>query len=515
MKSLPPLVTLVALAAALVTAPQAAAAPAADFVPARHPVPGSFVVTLKPLATASAVQSQATSLAAKYGGTASAVLTASMQGFIAKDLTDGEARALAADPFVKRVYQDGTARAADVQTGATWGLDRVDQADLPLDSRYSYPSGAAGNVTVYVTDTGVKTTQAEFEDRATVGADFIGDGQNGSDCTGHGTHVAGTIGSKTWGVAKKAKLVSVRMLGTNCTQNGPDSAGVQAVEWVTRNAVKPAVVNASWTFDNADIGDDAIAGLLRSGVQFVAASGNSSADACATGPANIADVITVNATSRNDARASFSNYGTCSDLFAPGDGITSVGLSGTGGVTMSGTSMAAPHVTGTAALYLSANTGAGPQQVRDALVGGASSGKVTNPGSGSPNKLLNTAFATGSPTPGCDGGSTTADVAIPDAGTAVTSDIPLSGCTGNATATTKVQVDIAHTYTADLRVELVGPSGRAFALHQPGGIGAATGIHQTFTVDASAETRAGTWRLRATDVYRFDTGVIDAWSLTF
>ncbi|MGX7825456.1 S8 family serine peptidase [Actinokineospora sp. 24-640] len=507
------------VAALLATATPAAAAEA-NFVPARNPAPGgSFVVSLKSGdATASAEATRATSasLAQTYGGSLGTVLTASMRGFIVRDLTAAEARRLAADPAVKRVFQDGTARALDVQDNATWGLDRTDQRNLPLDTKYNYGQ-TASNVTVYVTDTGIKTSQADFEGRASVGADFVRDGQNGIDCSGHGTHVAGTIGGKTWGIAKKAKLVSVRMLGENCGNSAPDSAGVESVEWVTANAVKPAVVNASWTFDNADIGDEAIAGLLRSGVQFVAASGNSGTTSCNTGPANIPEIVTVNATSRNDARAGFSNYGTCTDIFAPGDGITSVGLSGTGGVNMSGTSMASPHVAGVAALYLSVNTGASPQALRDALVNNATDGKVTNPGSGSPNKLLYSGFISGGPgpDPSCDGGANTNDVAIPDTNTAVTSEVTLADCTGNATATTAVKVDINHTYTADLNVELVGPSGRAYALHRAAGIGSPAGIHQTFTVDASSEARNGTWKLRVTDIYRHDTGTVDAWTLTF
>ncbi|MEU7476588.1 S8 family serine peptidase [Lentzea sp. NPDC042327] len=499
----------------VITAPAAHAAEA-DFVRAEHPAPGdSFIVSLKPAGGISlaGVQAASSTLVQRYGGTLDTVFSRAMQGFQVTGLSSQQARRLAADPAVKAVYQDGTARATEVQSNPTWGLDRIDQANLPLDKRFSYPDGGASNVTVYVTDTGIKTGIADFEGRATVGADFIEDGQNGQDCSGHGTHVAGTVGSKTYGVAKKAKLVSVRMLGTSCTGNGPDSAGVKAIEWITANARKPAVVNASWTFDTADIGNDAIAGMVSSGVQMAVASGNSSTDACSTGPAKIAALITVNATSSNDARASFSNYGTCTDIFAPGDNITSLGLNG-GATNMSGTSMATPHVAGVAALYLSANPSASPQALRDALVNGATSGKVTNPGSGSPNKLLHSGFIGGGPAPECGPGTNGEDVSIPDNGTAVSSSVTIAGCTGNSTASATVKVDINHTYTGDLAIDLVGPSGRSYVLKKAGGASSSAGVHETYTVDLSSETRNGTWKLQVKDVYTYDVGTIDSWTLT-
>ncbi|MFD4637771.1 S8 family serine peptidase [Lentzea sp. NPDC058436] len=503
------LAVLFVASALLVTPAQAAEA---DFVKAKNPAAGgSFIVSLKPGA---AVQASSQALSQKYGGNLDAVFSRAMRGFQVTNLSEAAARRLAADPAVKAVYQDGTARASDVQTNPTWGLDRVDQASLPLDKKFTYPSGGASNVTVYITDTGVKTNIADFEGRASVGADFIEDGQNGQDCSGHGTHVAGTVGSKTWGVAKKAKLVSVRMLGTNCTGNGPDSAGVKAIEWITANAQKPAVVNASWTFDTADIGNDAIAGMVASGVQMAVASGNSSTNACSTGPAKIASLITVNATSSNDARASFSNYGNCTDIFAPGDNITSLGLNG-GSTNMSGTSMATPHVAGVAALYLSANPSASPQALRDALVNNATDGKVTNPGSGSPNKLLYSGFIGGDPNPPqCGPGTNGDDVSIPDTGTAVSSSVTISGCTGNSTASATVKVDINHTYTGDLAIDLVSPSGKTYVLKKAGGASSSAGVHETYTVDLSSEARNGTWKLQVKDVYTYDTGNIDTWTLT-
>ncbi|GGS15263.1 MULTISPECIES: S8 family serine peptidase [Actinokineospora] len=513
-------VALAALGAASVTAALIATAGTASaeaaFVPASKPWPGGgFIVSLKAgeaTASAASVKSTSASLAAEYGGRLDTVFTASMSGFLTWDMTATEARRLAADPTVKKVYQVGTARAYDVQENAVWGIDRIDQVDLPLDRKYHY-NGTASNVTVYVTDTGIKTGLADFEGRASVGADFVT--EDGQDCNGHGTHVAGTIGSKTYGVAKKAKLVSVKMLGVNCGATAPDSAGVEAIEWVTANAVKPAVVNASWGFDTADIGDDALAGLNRAGIPFVAAAGNNNSGSCSFGPGNEPSTINVGGTNSSDGKYSLSNYGSCVDILAPADGVISLSLGG-GSTGMSGTSMASPHVAGVAALYLSTNTSATPQQVNDTLRANAIKDTINSPGAGSPNLLVNTMFlGDGNPPPPCEGGTKGDDVAIPDTNTAVTSDLVFSNCTGNASASTSVKVDINHTYTADLKVELVGPSGRAFLLHAPAGIGSAAGIHQTFTVDASGEAKNGTWRLRVTDIYRHDTGVIDTWTLTF
>ncbi|MGW5054860.1 S8 family serine peptidase [Actinokineospora sp. NPDC004072] len=515
-------VALAALGAASVAAGLLAGAGTATaeaaFVPAAKPWPGGgFIVSLKAgeaTASAASVKSASASLAQRYGGELDTVFTASMSGFLTWDLTAAEARRLAADPQVKKVYQVGTARAYDVQDNAVWGIDRIDQDDLPLDRKYHY-NGTASNVTVYVTDTGIKTSLADFEGRASVGADFVDDGQNGIDCSGHGTHVAGTIGSKTYGVAKKAKLVSVRMLGVSCGSTAPDSAGVESIEWVTANAVKPAVVNASWGFDNADIGDEALAGLNRAGIPFVAAAGNNNSGSCGFGPGNEPTTINVGGTNSSDGKYSLSNYGSCVDILAPADGVVSLSLSGSA-TGMSGTSMASPHVAGVAALYLSANTSATPQQVNDTLRANAIRDTINNPGSGSPNLLVNTQFLGDGPQPGnCDSATNGADVAIPDNNTAITSEVTFSGCTGTADSTTSVKVDINHTYTADLKVELVAPSGRAFVVHQPAGVGSSAGIHQTFTVDAAGEAKNGSWKLRVTDIYRHDTGSIDTWTLTF
>ncbi|MFT7841676.1 S8 family serine peptidase [Saccharothrix sp. BKS2] len=514
----------------------------ADFVPARDPVPGSFLVSL--VETGRSAAATSSSLAGRYGGRVKTVFTAALHGFLVRGLTEAQARRLAADPAVRKVHQDGTARAATdgvatagvhaaarrpadphttatqsratqsraTQSRATWGIDRVDQRSLPLDHEYDYRT-TASEVTTYVLDSGIRRTHAEFEGRASDGHDFVDDDAVAQDCHGHGTHVAGTIGGRTWGVAKKIRLVAVRMLG--CGGSAPDSAGVEGIEWIARNAVEPAVVNGSFTFDTPGIGDEAIGGLTAAGIAFVAAAGNDSADACGAGPARNPDVIAVGATDEDDERARFSNHGSCVDLFAPGDSITSASHRGdTASTTMSGTSMASPHVAGGAALYLAGHPTATPAQVLEALTGAATPGVVRDPGPGSPNRLLHTA-SFGAEEPGCEGGRNDDDVPVPDAGAAVTSTVEVAGCPGAGTATTRVAVDIAHPYPADLVVDLVGPGGAVFPLRAAGEVGSPGGLHETFAVDTSSQPRDGAWRLRVRDAYAHDTGKIEGWGLTF
>ncbi|GAA1305591.1 S8 family peptidase [Saccharothrix xinjiangensis] len=472
----------------------------------------SYIVVLRADAiTAQQTQFQANDLAHRYGGDVKLTYTATVRGFSAT-MNEAQARELAADPAVAYVEQDAVAHATATQDNPTWGLDRVDQENLPLDSKYNYANTAA-NVTAYVIDTGIHKAHSDFGGRADDGRDFVDDDAVAQDCHGHGTHVAGTIGSTTYGVAKGVKLVGVRVL--NCQGSGQWSQIIGGVDWIAQNAVKPAVANLSLGGSANSTVDTAIKQLVASGVTTAVASGNDNRDACNTSPARTPEAITVNATNSSDNRSSFSNYGPCTDIFAPGTGITSTWRTGNTN-SISGTSMASPHVAGAAALYLSANPAATPAQVVEALTDNATADVVKNAGSGSSNKLLHTGFISGDPNPPtCSGGSNADDVAIPDVGAAVTSAISITGCSGAGTATTKVEVDIAHTYTADLVVDLIAPSGKAYLLRGSGGVGSSGGIHETFALDTSAETRNGTWKLQVTDVYIYDTGTIEGWTLTF
>jgi subtilisin family serine protease len=346
----------------------------------------------------------AADLARQYGGAVGYVYTAALAGF-AIHLPEAAAKRLAGDARVSYVAEDSTVSLGTTQTGATWGLDRIDQRNLPLDGNYTYTT-TASNVTAYIIDTGIRITHTQFGGRATIGFDAVGDGQNGNDCHGHGTHVSGTVGGSTYGVAKAVHLVAVRVL--NCQGSGTNSGVIAGIDWVTGNHASgaPAVANMSLGGGANSTLDQAVRNSIADGVTYAVAAGNSNTDACTTSPARTAEAITVGATDSGDNRASFSNFGTCLDIFAPGVSITSSwNTSDTATNTISGTSMATPHVTGAAALYLAGNPSASPQTVRNALVANGTTGVVKHPGSGSPNVLLFTGSGSPPPPPpGCTAG---------------------------------------------------------------------------------------------------------------
>ncbi|MEU8230836.1 S8 family peptidase [Actinoplanes sp. NPDC048967] len=351
-------------------------------------VAGSYIVVLKDSAVAktnrvAAVGDKSSSLARGYGAEVRRTFGAALNGFEA-GMSEAAAKRLAADPSVAYVEQNQRVSLLATQTGATWGIDRIDQRARPLSTTYTYTT-TASNVTAYIIDTGIKYTHNDFGGRARVGYDAVGSG--GVDCNGHGTHVAGTVGGATYGVAKAVKLVGVRVL--NCSGSGTNAGVIAGVNWVTQNAVKPAVANMSLGGGVSTALDNAVANSISSGVTYALAAGNSTANACNSSPSRVASAITVGATTSTDARASYSNYGTCLDIFAPGSAITSDWYSSnTATNSISGTSMASPHVAGAAALVLAGSPSLTPAQVRDTLVNKATPNVVTSPGTGSPNRLL-------------------------------------------------------------------------------------------------------------------------------
>ncbi|KAF0651517.1 serine protease [Streptomyces fradiae ATCC 10745 = DSM 40063] len=494
--------------------PAAAAGPAAEgviqYAGAPNAVQGSYIVTLDESA-ADSDASSGKAVAAKYGAKIKKTYTAALNGY-AVSLSEAQAKKLAADPAVESVVQDRVFTIQGTQPNPTWGLDRIDQRSLPLDRSYTYPDPGGEGVTAYVIDTGVRITHSDFGGRASYGYDAVDNDNTAQDGHGHGTHVAGTVAGGAYGVAKKAKIVAVRVLDNN--GSGTTAGVVAGIDWVTRNAVKPAVANMSLGGGADSTLDAAVRNSIASGVTYAVAAGNENTNASTKSPARVTEAITVGSTTNTDARSSFSNYGSVVDIFAPGSSITSAwNNSDTATSTISGTSMASPHVAGAAALYLANNPSATPDQVATALTSSATTGVVTNPGTGSPNRLLYVGDGGTTPPPG-DRFENTADFPINDLAT-VESPVTVTGVSGNAPSALKVEVNILHTYIGDLRVQLVAPDGTAYLLKDYGTGGSADNINTTYTVDASSEAANGTWKLRVTDNYRYDTGRIDAWALQF
>ena len=385
--------TLLSLLVLSLALPVLAAGPKkAKLVKADRPIPDQYIVVLEDRVEQPAAV--ADELVTKVRGRKDRVFEHALKGFSAR-MSPRAAEELANDPRVQYVEEDGEVTAFATQSGATWGLDRIDQRDLPLNSTYVYNATGAG-VKAYIIDTGINTAHNEFGGRAINGYDAVDGSLPAADCNGHGTHVAGTVGGATYGVAKGVTLVAVRVL--DCNGSGSNSGVIAGVDWVTSDhaAGAPAVANMSLGGGASTALDDAVRRSISDGVTYALASGNSNVDACSSSPARVAEAITVNSSTSTDARSSFSNYGSCTDIFAPGSSITSAWYtSNTATNTISGTSMATPHVAGAAALYLEGNTSASPATVWAALRDNSTLNKITSPGTGSPNRLLYTAFIGG------------------------------------------------------------------------------------------------------------------------
>lgn len=363
-------------------------------------IPDRYIVVFRDQPTAQnngmqiSAAMQANNMNRRYGARVERVYNHVLRGAVMV-LDEAAAKRMADDPEVAFVEADQEVRLVATQNNATWGIDRIDQTDLPLSTTYTYP--ASNGVHAYVIDTGIRATHNEFSGRMGNGYDAIGDGNGTNDCQGHGTHVAGTVGGTTWGVAKDVTLHAVRVL--NCQGSGTNSGVIAGMDWVAQNAQFPAVANMSLGGGASSAVDSAVQRLTDAGVTTVVAAGNDSSNACNYSPARAPSAITVGSTTSSDSMSSFSNYGSCVDIFAPGSSITSASnSSNTGSRSLSGTSMASPHVAGAAALYLAQNPNASASSTTSALVNNASSNKISGIPSGV-NKLLNTTFLNGGTTP--------------------------------------------------------------------------------------------------------------------
>jgi aqualysin 1 len=358
---------------------------------AEKKIPNSYIVVLDQDPTPDGDEAQAAAdadelIASKTkSGKVRHVYASALRGFSA-EMTEEDAIALADDPRVAYVEEDQEMEIVTTQTGATWGLDRIDQAALPLSGTYTYTTTGSG-VNAYIIDTGIRVSHTQFGGRASVAFDAIGDGRNGIDCNGHGTHVSGTVGGSTYGVAKAVRLFAVRVL--NCSGSGSTSGVIAGVNWVTSHHASPAVANMSLGGGVSTSLDSAVNNSINSGVTYAIAAGNSNTNASNSSPARVSAAITVGSSTSGDARSSFSNFGSVVDIFAPGSSITSAwSTSNTAINTISGTSMATPHVAGVAARYLQTHTTASAATVRNAIVNAANLNRLSGIPTGTANRLL-------------------------------------------------------------------------------------------------------------------------------
>ena len=380
--------------------------PLAALGAANDTIPGKYIVTFR--SDVGDVRGLAKQLVEQLHGRLGFTYTSAIKGFSAQ-LPEQAIAALQRNPQIERIEPDLIVRASGsgVQTNPIWNLDRIDQRNRPIDKSYSYATDGSG-VNVYILDTGIRTTHVEFGGRAFGAFTAINDGRGTNDCGGHGTLVSGTVGGTQYGVAKAVKLYAVRVL--DCSSVGANSGIIAGIDWVTSNRVLPAVANMSMAGAMSSTMNAAVQNSIKSGVVYTIAAGNNAANACNYSPGSTAEALTVGAVSNADVMSSFSNSGSCVDLFAPGESVrTAFSIDDTSSMVAGGTSMAAPHVAGVAALYLSANPTATPAQVVSAIVGNATQNVVSGLASGTPNLLIyssvtappapaDTATATPSPT---------------------------------------------------------------------------------------------------------------------
>ncbi len=432
-------------------------APLAQFIPAlsNRGIADQYIVILNSqpgpgLSTQSAadrsemVNTMALDIAGNVNGRVTRQYSNAVNGFVVR-MDASEITRLRQDPRVQLVEQDQMMSVSTTQNGATWGIDRIDQQDLPLSGTYTYTDNGAG-VNAYILDTGITIAHNDFGGRAVNGWDFIDNDSVANDCHSHGTHVAGTVGSATYGVAKGATLTGVRVL--DCQGSGANSVVIDGVDWVTANASLPAVANMSLGGGSSTALDNAVNGAINAGITFVVAAGNDNADACNGSPNRVPAAITVASSTSSDARSSFSNWGSCIDIFGPGSSITSTLNSTSGSSVKSGTSMASPHVAGVAAIYLQSNPSATPAQVDTAITNQATPGKISDP-RGSVNLLLNMNFdGTPPPPPPPPGGGT------------LTNGVPVTGISGATGSQTNYTLDVPAGAT-NLSFDMSGGTGDA------------------------------------------------------
>lgn len=499
------LFTAVMAAASFTLAPLPAQA--GKLVLADQPVQGRYIVVLKDEAARLSSESErrgdsrqadATRAAAPTVAEVASVMSRNyrlsvehsfshvLRGFVAS-ADDTALEQLLLDERVAYVEEDGIVSISATQNNATWGLDRIDQRDRPLNGSYVYDTTAA-NVNIYIIDTGIRPTHNEFGGRVYSGYSAINDGRGSNDCNGHGTHVAGSAGGSVYGVAKAARLFPVRVL--DCQGSGTNSGVIAGMDWVASNHSKPAVANMSLGGGASTATDQAVTRMRNAGVTVVVAAGNENQNACNVSPARSSAAITVGSTTSTDARSSFSNWGSCVNIFAPGSSITAAWhTSNTATNTINGTSMASPHVAGVAALYLAANPSATPAQVETAIYNNATPNKVTNAGSGSANRLLYSLFGTG-------GGGTPPD---PTPGT-LANGTPVTGLSGSAGTEHRFTVQIP-SGASNLRFQMSGGSGDADLYVRRGSAPSTgsfdcrpwlTGNNETCTF---ASPQSGTWHV--------------------